>query len=184
MRKINRSQILTRKSRKVLTIIILIFICLFLGIGYAYLNNNLNIAGTKNLPNSSKNIYFDNIVVKENNSEAVLPVTIKDKTKIDMNIILEKPGDVFSFNVDIVNAGTIDAILSDIYKTSLNSKQQEYFEYTIKYLNKDNLAKNDILKKNSRETINITVKYKDYAESVHEDLTLDLGFALNYLEHQ
>lgn len=182
MRRINRTRILTRKSRRELTIIIFIFSCLFLGIGYAYFNDILIVDERVNLTNASWNIYFDNVSPKVGNITNRSEVTIKDKTSLNINVILENPGDIFSFDVDIVNAGPIDAVLSKITKTELTSEQQEYLEYTITHQNQESLVKNSILEKNSRETINITIKYKNKAKNITKDEKIDLSLTLEYLQ--
>ncbi len=176
-----KARILNRRERRRITTVIFIFSWLFLGVGYAYLNNNLTVSKAVNLANVSWNIYFDNIVIKEEKANVVLPATIKDKTSLDMNISLEKPGDIYSLNVDIVNTGEIDAILSEINKKNLTEKQQEYLDYTVKYINNKDLNVNDKLPRNSRSTINITIKYKEQTVKT-EDEELDLSLSLNYLQ--
>ena len=115
-----------RNSKKLLIFALILFAWSTIGVGYAYLSSNLRLAGTANIAKTSWNIHFSNIKFDEGNVEATTPAKIVNDTTISLDVSLESPGDKYSFNVDVVNSGTIDAMLTEIFKTELTEEQQKY----------------------------------------------------------
>ena len=94
--------------------IILILLVVCLGIGYSYLNTELNINGTANINSANWNVYWNNVQVTEGSVSAPTPTIDSTKTTVSYSIILNTPGDYYEFTVDAVNGGTIDAMIDTI----------------------------------------------------------------------
>ena len=171
-----------RNSKKLLIFALILFAWSTIGVGYAYLSSNLRLAGTANIAKTSWNIHFSNIKFDEGNVEATTPAKIVNDTTISLDVSLESPGDKYSFNVDVVNSGTIDAMLTEIFKTELTEEQQKYIEYTIKYFDGNEIKEKDLLKKDSKETLKIEIKYKDGNNYAPNDINAKLSFTLNYVQ--
>ncbi|MDY5875866.1 MAG: hypothetical protein SPJ74_07320 [Bacilli bacterium] len=171
-----------RNSKKLLIFALILFAWSTIGVGYAYLSSNLRLAGTANIAKTSWNIHFSNIKFDEGNVEATTPAKIVNDTTISLDVSLESPGDKYSFNVDVVNSGTIDAMLTEIFKTELTEEQQKYIEYTIKYSDGNEIKEKDLLKKDSKETLKIEIKYKDGNNYAPNDINAKLSFTLNYVQ--
>ena len=59
-------------------------------------------------------MHFENLAVTSGSVETTTPATIAaDTTTINFEVKLEEPGDFYEFEVDMVNGGTIDAMISD-----------------------------------------------------------------------
>lgn len=171
-----------RNSKKLLIFALILFAWSTIGVGYAYLSSNLKLAGTANIAKTSWNIHFSNIKFDEGNVEATTPAKIVNDTTISLDVSLESPGDKYSFNVDVVNSGTIDAMLTEIFKTELTEEQQKYIEYTIKYSDGNEIKEKDLLKRNSKEILKIEIKYKDGNNYTPNDINAKLSFTLNYVQ--
>lgn len=115
-------------SRKYLSIA-LCFIMIFvftLTIAYAALSITLNITGSAEVSASNWDIHLENAVVNSNSSITNMPVV--NGSTASFSIELNKPGDFYEFTVDIVNAGSIDAVISSISKSGLTADQEKIFE--------------------------------------------------------
>ena len=102
----------SRNKKTKLTLLILI-ICITLG--YAALRTGLNINGTANVSSSSWNVYFSNYQMS--NATNITPTTEPSisgttTTSISYEVDLEAPGDLYEFTVEVVNGGSLDALIS------------------------------------------------------------------------
>ena len=100
-----------RSNKQDLYIFIIMIALIGLTIGYAILNSTLNINGKSTISKNTWDIYFDNVVVKDDSVEAVKVPTVADKTTVDFEVALNLPGDFYEFTVDVVNGGSIDAMI-------------------------------------------------------------------------
>ena len=82
----------------------IINIILLLGLGYALLQQDLNIAGTTRLNNPTWDIYWDNVVVSDGSVSASTPEINSSETTVSYTVTLNEPGDFYEFSVDAVNA--------------------------------------------------------------------------------
>ena len=155
-------------------------------IGYAALNSTLNINGKSNISKNNWDIHFDNISVIDGSVEAVKIPTVTDKTTVDFEVALNLPGDFYEFTVDVVNAGSIDAMIESINKTSdLTLEQEKYLNYIIEYQNGEQITTKQLVKKEDFVRLKVRVEYK--SDIIASDLptiteTLNLGFVVNYVQ--
>lgn len=172
-------------SRKYLSIA-LCFIMIFvftLTIAYAALSITLNITGTAGVSASNWDIHLENAVVNSNSSITNLPVV--NGSTASFSIELNKPGDFYEFTVDIVNAGSIDAVISSISKSGLTADQEKYLNYTITYQNGESVINNQLISANTSQRLLVKVEYR--SDLVASDLpsttqTLNLSFVVNYVQ--
>ena len=118
-------------DRKVLYIVfsMLLVLLVTLSIAYAALSTTLNISGNAEVSAANWDIYFDNISLDSGSVSDVVP-TIVDGKKVTFSATLNKPGDYYKFTVDIVNNGSIDAMIDSIEKLpELTSEQAKYIKY-------------------------------------------------------
>ena len=158
-----------RDSKRQTYILSVVVIILLLGVGYAFLNSNLNINGTANITSSSWNIYWDNVQVKTGSvTDVTTPATIQSgNTLVVFNVNLSQPGDYYEFTVDAVNDGSIDAMIGDltqgVYASNGTTPRTlpEYLEYTVTYDDGVAIAQNHLLAHNSTETYKVRVYFKE-----------------------
>ena len=165
-----------------LIILLLFFI---VGIGYAALSANLKINGSSGVKSGKWIIYFDRI---QNESGVVSTDTkiTNNKTQVDFNITLTKPGDYYEFDVDTVNDGTIDAMIESTEFGEVDSSVKDVVTFDVTYKDGTKIKKCDILAKNSRKTITVKVHYKQditEEELITNQKELNLNFKINYVQN-
>ncbi len=109
-----------RKIRK-LTVVALVVAVLGLTVAFAALSQTLTINGTASVDSASWDIHFANLTGPdiEGGAEAQGSPTLNATTISGLNMSVTKPGDSVTYYFDIVNAGTIDAVLNTDLKTNL-----------------------------------------------------------------
>lgn len=175
---------MSKKNSKYLIILFLIF---FISIGYAYLSSNLSIGGIANIKQVKWNIYFDNIMeTKGTNLVVVHPKTTSNKTtSLNYEVTLEDPGDSYSFDVDVVNDGNIDAMVNLITNSfdNLTDDEKKLFDFSITYKDGMKIESKNLLKASSYDTFTITVSYKRdivIEDLPSEDINLNINIDLEY----
>ena len=127
------------QDRKTLYLVFsLVLISVFtLSIAYAVLSVTLNIQGNAEVVASSWNIHLENAQVKSGSVAANAPV-ISGNSTLAFEVELNTPGEFYEFTVDVVNEGSIDAMIDSVVKTpELTSAQAKYIKYEISYENEE-----------------------------------------------
>ena len=179
--KLRRNQFLRNKK----SFIFLLILCL--GVGFAFLSTQLNITGNTSVSGNKWSVYFNNVQVTDGSADAsVVPTTTGNTTtSVEYTVNLDKPGDFYEFTVDVVNAGTIDAMIDSINMTILDTDIEKYLSYTATYLDGTELAQNDVLEANDSTTYKVRVEFKKDIEAtdLNEDgVNLTLTFEVNYIQ--
>ena len=175
------------RDRKTLYIILsIILISIFsLSIVYAALSVTLNITGTADISAASWDVHLDNVNVNTQSVSGTAP-TITGGTTATFSTKLEVPGDFYEFTIDVVNDGSIDAMIESVIKTpTLTEAQAKYLNYIIEYQNGESINTKQLVSKNSFVRLKVRVEFrKDITAS---DLpttseTLNLAFTVNYVQ--
>ena len=176
-----------KKNNKNLIYSILLLILLFIGIGYAYLTSNLSITGSTKVTGNTWDIHFANLVVNPDSVSATTPASIdsNDNTSINYAITLDKPGDFYEFNVDIVNAGSIPGKINLVTINGITSEVEDIIDYSITYSNNKLVQVNDILNANSSKNIKVRIYFIE--DITPEDLfdteaNLNLTLSITYIQ--
>ena len=156
-----------RNKKQNIKLLALILI-LLLGIGYAALKTTLKIDGTVNVDKTTWNVHFENVSIIEGSVTAnPAPTTNNtDTTEMTYTINFTKPGDFFEFTVDIVNAGTIDAMVNSVTNKTYNvtgTTEIETPTYLINAVNYDDdieIAPNHLLEAGESEKIKVRIEFK------------------------
>ena len=165
-----------------------LFLILLVGIsiGYAVINTTLNINGKSSISKNTWDIHFDNVKIVDGSVDADKVPTIDNDTKIDFEVKLNLPGDFYEFTVDVVNNGTIDAMIQDVVKEpELNENQKKYLNYIIEYENGETINTKQLVKTGEFVKLKVRVELrKDIAASELPEVVenLYLGFTLNYVQ--
>lgn len=167
-----------RKRLKLFSIILILFI----SIGFAYLSTNLFMNGLIGYRGNSWSIYFDNIQVIYDNVGVTDPVISNDKLTVNLNIPFSEPGECYKFSVDVVNNGTIDAMLNEVVKTGINSSNKDYLSYNVNYYDGTELKVNDAIKAGSKTRIVIEFDYKYEITIVAPAGNQNFTLSLNYVQ--
>lgn len=170
------------KNKRFYIIIIFFMTLLFISVGYSYLSTPVSIKGTSSIAKNTWDIHYENVVIKSDSNISVYPSINYSKNLVSFSVTLNQPGDIYHFTIDIVNAGTINAMVNLFTKTNLTSTQQEYLDFSVKYSSGQNINQNNLLSANSRKTIDVYLKYKEGTGGVPQEENLTLSFNLNYTQ--
>ena len=146
------------KDRKILYIILCIAIgsVFTLTIAYAALNAVLNISGNAEVAASNWDVHFSNVL----SSDLENPPIIESPTSIVFNPVLNMPGDKYFFTVDIVNDGSIDAMIESInMRGNLTEEQTRFFNYSLTYANGEQIMKRQVIDAGEFVRLKISVEY-------------------------
>ena len=156
-----------------------------LTIVYAALSVTLNITGTADISAATWDVHLDNVKLNSKSVTATAP-TITNGTTATFSTSLTTPGDFYEFTIDVVNNGSIDAMIDGITKTpTLTTAQAKYLNYIIEYQNGESINTKQLVAKNSFVRLKVRVEFrKDITAS---DLpttseTLNLAFTVNYVQ--
>lgn len=175
------------KSRSIYFIFFIVMLIL-VSIAYAAIAINLGvpIKGIAEVEDLNWNIEFANLEIDKGSIKPIVEATIDEsKTGINYVINLKQPGDYYSFKVDVINSGTVDAKIFDIVNIDLTPKQKKYLEYEIKYEDGTVPKKDEVLERGTIKNLIVEIRFK-------EDLTasdlpssyqdLNLSYKLIYVE--
>lgn len=161
-------------------VIPLLMLLICISIGYSYLSTGLKLTGGLGIPKMSWDIHFEDLVEDStNNVVAITPATIgESKTSIAFDLALVFPGDKYGFDVDVVNNGTIDAMLSGYTVTGISPSQNEIISYTFTYADGEELESKDLLRVGERESLHFDMLYLDrlFDEDQHMNVVITLDY--------
>lgn len=182
MKKIDFRKILQDRKTLILVLCVMIVSVFTLTIVYAALNAVLEINGNAEVVASNWDIHLENVEVKAGSS-GTTPI-ILSSTSISFETVLNKPGDYYEFTVDVVNDGSIDAMIDSVVKTpELTPEQAKYIKYEITYENGEIISSNQNLKSGGFVRLKVKVEYrKDISELdlPASSTMLDLTFKVIY----
>ena len=175
------------KDRKVLTLgLCLVAVCVFtLTIAYAALNAVLTISGNARVSAADWDIYLSNPKVTNGSATTDVPI-IKTSSTVEFSTTLNMPGDFYEFTIDVVNAGSIDAMIENVIKTpELTADQAKFLKYEITYQNGESITNKQLLAKDTTMPIKVRIEYRK--DLVASDLptgqvVLDLALTLEYTQ--
>ena len=185
-----------RKDRKKTFVYLLIILLVSIGIGYAFLNQDLTINGTGKVTANNWSIYFDNIVFNSGNvalstGDSAAAINSTTLTDVTYTITLQKPGDVYEFTVDVVNDGSLDAMVSTVsnklggVEIDATHPLPNYLNYSVTYDDGVAIAPNHLLEAGDTETYKVRLEYK--TDITANDLptanqTLTINFSVEYVQ--
>ena len=169
------------QDRKTLYLVLgLVLVSVFtLSVAYAAMETVLEIHGNSEVIASSWDIHLDNVEVKSGSVSANTP-SISGTSTLSFDVELNTPGDYYEFTVDVVNGGSIDAMIDSVVKTpDLTSEQAKYIKYEITYANGESISTKQTLKKGTSTPIKVRVEYrKDLVSSDLPSGTTELSLKL------
>ena len=175
------------KDRKILYVILaIVLVSVFtLSIAYAALNAILTIQGSAQISSAEWDVHFDNVNVTNGSISGDNP-RITSATTAIFSTTLNMPGDFYEFTIDVVNDGSIDAMIENITKTpTLSESQSKYLKYEITYQNGESITTKQLVEKNSFVRLKVRLEYRSDITSSNlptSSETLNLGLQLDYTQ--
>ena len=175
------------KDRKVLYgILTIALVCVFtLTIAYAALNAVLTIQGSAQVSSADWDIHLANPKVTTGSATTNVP-QIKTNSTMDFSTTLNMPGDFYEFTVDVVNSGSIDAMIENVIKNpELDASQKKYLNYEVTYQNGESITTKQTLAHGTTMPIKVRIEYRK--DLIASDLptgqvVLDLSLTLEYIQ--
>ncbi len=149
--------------RRTNSIFILILLLFGMGIGYALLSSDLGINGVATIDHATWNIHFDTIEETEGSITPNTETVINTPTSLSFDITLEKPGDYYDFLVDVVNEGTIDAMIDGftfILNNDVNYEAPSFLKWSLTYDDFAPIQEHQLLKAGTTEVYRVHVEYR------------------------
>ncbi len=150
----------------------------------SYASVNQGYSG-KNIISGDKwgiNITIVSDIEKDGEAEVIKDVSTIGTT-LNFSVVLFKPGDKVSFNIDVENTSVLDAELYALTLTGLNDIDSENITYTILPIDDSVIhtgeADGSILRSGNKQTFNITVSYDEIATN-NKEVHLSLGSTIIY----
>ena len=175
------------KDRKVLTLgLCLILVCVFtLTIAYAALNAVLTIQGSAQVTSADWDIHLANPKVTNGSVTTTVP-TLTSGNSLTFSTTLNMPGDFYEFTVDVVNSGSIDAMIEKVTKTpELTTDQAKYLNYEVSYQNGESITNKQVIASGVTMPIKVRVEYRKDLSSTDlptGQVQLTLGLVLDYIQ--
>ena len=175
------------KDRKVLYgILTIALVCVFtLTIAYAALNAVLTISGNAQVSSADWDIHLANPKVTNGSATTNVP-QIKTNSTMEFSTTLNMPGDFYEFTVDVVNSGSIDAMIENVIKNpELDASQKKYLNYEVTYQNGESITTKQTLAHGTTMPIKVRIEYRK--DLIASDLptgqvVLDLSLTLEYIQ--
>ncbi|MBQ3306640.1 MAG: DUF285 domain-containing protein [Bacilli bacterium] len=179
-------------KRKKPTSSIMVLILLIIGVVYAILQANLQINGVAKIKSNSWDVHFDHIQINENSisigeNDSAAVIDPENNCKIDFEVTLSLPGDFYEFTVDVVNAGTIDAMIGTLNKTlkvnnEIVSEVPNYLNYSITYEDGVEILPNHLLSAGNTETYLVRLEFRSDIEELPEATTVVTTLEPQYIQ--
>ena len=173
------------RNKKFLYIVLtIIVISIFtLTVVYAALSTQLTIAGNADVVGSTWDVHLANTIVTNGSVSDTLP-TITNSSNATFNATLNVPGDFYEFTIDVVNDGSIDAMIDSVVKTpELTTEQAKYFNYDVTYHNGESITAKQLVNSGSFVRLKVRLEYKKdltASDLPTSAVSLSLGFTLVY----
>jgi hypothetical protein len=153
-----------KKNKRRNKIILLVVLLLGLTVGFAALSTTLRINGIAGIKKNTWSVYWSNAQVMTGSVSSTAPTIGQDSgdpvnTKASWSVTFTEPGQFYGFTIDATNAGTLDALLSEIQVTTNPATLPDYIKLTFTNADGSKIVPNTILPKANGNTPS-TKKFK------------------------
>ena len=157
------------KKKKNIMIIVLCFVLLLMGVGYAALSQRLTIGGTAKMQ-GVWDVRITNIQLSRKTGLAKDNSHKYENLSASFQTETLAPGDMLEYTVSVSNRGNIDAKVSEINATL---DGPEAIKYTV-----EGIKKGDVIKEGVTKEVIITIKFDENATVIpsNKTSTLNINF--------
>lgn len=143
---------------------------LIVSIGFAVLSAQFGIFGSLSAKAPTWNIYFSNLAVTEGSVTASTPVINNNNHSITYGADIKVPGEFYEFKVDVVNEGSIDAMINT-FTNDISATTPSYIKYEVTYGDGSDIKQKQYLR--AGETVKLLVRVEVLDEITTEDFSTD-----------
>ena len=107
-------------------------------------------------------VYFTNIEVKTGSVTATPAPTTSgtSTTSLTWGVNMDTQGQFYEYTVDVVNGGTIDAMIGSLANTTLTTAQAKYLDYKVTYSDGAVIEQYDRLDAGETVKLKVRVEFK------------------------
>ena len=165
-----------KKNVNTIIIIVLLLIVFCISIGYATFAKNIKSISNNNNANWNISITDIKTIDKSNGAKNITDPKVTSSSSAIINCYLNSIGDYIMYEVTIENNGTMDAYISDVIISPLDSN----FKYTV-----SNLKTNQVLNHKGFSTHNTAkVKIKIYYDNNQNLENINHNFSVIFVYKQ
>ena len=162
------------KDKKKIVIGTLCALIMIMAVGYALLSQQLSINGTANITSTWK-IQITNITEKERHGGVTEKSKSYDAMTANFDVGFTSPGDYITYDVEVTNSGTLDAVIEKINVVTNDNPAIIYTTSGIK--------RGDVIEQNSKKYLTVKIEYASSVttqpQTNNNALTLQLFTAQN-----
>lgn len=177
----NRKNKVSRSNVILLSVIVLF---LFIGIGFAYIRSSLSITGNSTIAGGVWDVHFANIsAIYPTNSDNNFSYNMEEH-EITFSFRFVDIDESYQFEVDVVNNGKLDAMISGLEVLGITDDYKDYLNYSITYSDDAIIRENDLLASNTTERIKIMFSFNKEANinKLSTDGNISLTIKLPYIQ--
>ena len=170
------------KNKKSKMIVFLCVALIFMGVGYAVLQSNLNISGTAKAVGTF-NVQITN-AEEDATSSAVggVPAAKKSashtQTTATINAEFSKPGDFVEYEIEVSNLGSIDAIIDVVIDDEILASEEDEYGNKIYLLSVTPSARQELLVEQVK-TLLVKIEYNKNAQGLPESESVTFTVSVN-----
>lgn len=153
-----------KKFSNSLAFSMILLLLTFFIVGFAYIQNGVQINGDFSVSNNSWNVHLEKGFTLSNEAVVVTEPTITNQTNLYFQVNLSSAKSYYEVYTYIVNSGAVDAKLSQIVLNDIPEDIRPYIQYTMEYGDGEQLQVGDILQSGDYEQVKITVRLADNFE--------------------
>ena len=162
------------KNKKTIMIGILCTLVAIMTVGYALLAQQLNINGRASIDSTWK-VEITNITEKDIVGDATSKETPSyTSTTANFSVGLIQPGDSITYDIEVTNSGTLDAVLESI---NVSMDENDAITYTT-----SGVQQGDKLGVGEKATLTVKVEYNSEVTSQPTNTGKDLTVTINYVQ--
>ena len=163
------------KEKKKLIIGILSVLIVVMAVGYALLAQELTINGRASIDSTWK-VEITNITQKELVGGTVEKNKSYNATTANFDVEFSQPGDSITYDIEVTNKGTLDAVITNINVITTNDQEIKYVTSGLKKGDK-------LLKNGGKNYLTIKIEYDSSITSQplndNNDITIELDYQQN-----
>lgn len=174
-----------KNNKKTVSLALLLLLVVSISIGYASLTSLLTIDGKSSISSQTWDVHFENVAnATPSNADVTVtkaaaikeltttPTDETDDKTVEFTVSFKKPGDSYTFNVNVVNDGSLPA-KAKLTVTGLTGDAATYLDWTVTGVD---TTDGETIAAGGSKTLTVTVGFKsgitELPSSAIENVTL------------
>ena len=123
-----------KNNTQTFVIVMLSIAIVVMSVGFALSDIEINMTGNTTVKSSSWNVGFQADSFTKNTQSTVTASNVSiNTTKVTYDVVLEKVGDIFDYNIVVENTGNFNAKLKTITVAGVTDDNADYLDFKVTY---------------------------------------------------